>query len=153
MVFVPSELLTKKDKAKTRQGEPHRRPQVEHSPAKSLRAATTADNRCHLTASATTRPRSRPSISGLSPSFAFSSSGQEKEQCGSRWSSRGNRQSFPEDGDPSGPLQQELREEPEGVPSGTLGQIPSFPGSPFPPLVLSAQWFCRVKRPLSLLNS
>lgn len=44
MVFVPSEPLTEKNKAKTRQGEPHGQRQVEHSPAESLRAATAADN-------------------------------------------------------------------------------------------------------------
>lgn len=35
MIFVTSELLTEKNKIKTRQGEPYGRPQVEHSQQKS----------------------------------------------------------------------------------------------------------------------
>ena len=103
--------------AKTKQGEPHGCPQVGHPLAKSLRAATTDDKQCHLTALDIDGPWARSSISCLSPNFALSSTGQEKEQCRSRWSCRGNRQIFPEHEDTYGPLQQELNGMPEGVAS------------------------------------
>lgn len=84
-------------------------PQVGHPPAKSLRAPTTTLD--------ITRPRSRPSISCLSPDFSLFSTGQEKEQCGSRWRCRGKKQIFPEHEDTYGPLQQEPNGVPEGVAS------------------------------------
>lgn len=135
----------KRIEAKTKQGEPHGCPQVRHPLAKSLRAATTDDKQCHLTALDIAGPRSRPSISCLSPDFTLSSTGQEKEQCRSRWSCR---QIFPEHEAAYGPPQRELNGEPEGVASfpssaamllRNLGQIASFPRSPLPPVISSTR--------------
>lgn len=144
---------------KSNQGEPRGSPQVGHPLTKSLRAAPTFDKRCHLTALDVSGPRSRPSISYFSPSFAWPSTGQEKEQRRSRWSCRGSRQIFPEHEAAYGPPQQEMNGVPEGVASFAssaamlltdLGKIAFFPRSPFPPFILSIRWPCRAKRVLSL---